>query len=779
LQAPTGSGKTLAALEPFLQAWERNDPRFPRKCFYVVPRRVLASQFYREYKAKAQARCPGMHVSIQTGDQSDDRRFNGDLIFCTIDQFLSSYLTMPYSLPHRLANVNAGALVGAYIVMDEFHLHDPSPTLPTALYVLKQLKQVAPILLMTATFSKEMLYQLAKWLDTDAECLSQDEVTQIDTDEGRRQARRRLWRVSDTPLTADAVLESHQHRSIALCNTVDRAQKLYRCLREQCRERGLDIEIRLLHSRFLPADRLAIEQEIIEKFGKDADRTQGSYIVVATQAIEVGLDITCEVLHTESAPASSLIQRAGRCARYASEAGTVIVYPVEKTLPYTDSQGEQVNAAYEWVRAHDNQVYTFEVEQQLVNDVASQHDQRVIDDLKLTQTTTQDNIIKILTTGDTAQAAQLLIRDADSRRLLIHPAPQELLADEKHSPYEAQGFGIAPTTLFKPFEHWKEVAASLNKPIEELVWRLEESDASDKENTQTPYRWKGVKDKKEFLMTAVIAISPLLANYNSKEGLVLDQGGDWQSSFVQPENKQVPFEYSKGYRLESYEEHIRLVLEAMNDTALVELERQMHALEQVAGWEHNTLVRAARLAALFHDVGKLSVKWQKWLRTYQAQINRPVPDGFRGAHTDSEKGNKLHEAASKSVNHLKSTHAVEGIVATIQVVSEILNNNEALGRATLSAMARHHAGFSNSFNDYQLVTDASVQIERTLKQSGTHLAKSLSIPKLLYSSAKTSQWEVADMFARPFHTCEWLAYLLLVRALRTADGEGTGRGAIH
>ena len=104
LQAPTGAGKTRAALAPYIEAFFDLPPdEFPRKCIYSVPMRVLANQFakdYTEYAASFERKFKRkLKVSIQTGDQPDDRRFEGDLIFCTIDQFLSSYLTMPYSLP--------------------------------------------------------------------------------------------------------------------------------------------------------------------------------------------------------------------------------------------------------------------------------------------------------------------------------------------------------------------------------------------------------------------------------------------------------------------------------------------------------------------------------------------------------------------------------------------------------------------------------------------------------------------------------------------------------
>ena len=45
--------------------------------------------------------------------------FRSDLIFTTIDQLLSSYVFLPVSLPDRVGNINAGALIGSLVVFDE------------------------------------------------------------------------------------------------------------------------------------------------------------------------------------------------------------------------------------------------------------------------------------------------------------------------------------------------------------------------------------------------------------------------------------------------------------------------------------------------------------------------------------------------------------------------------------------------------------------------------------------------------------------------------------
>src|SRR5205807_4881791 len=122
-------------------------------------------------------------------------------------------------------------------------------------------------------------------------------------------------------------------------NTVDRAIELASELR---RIVSSNVRVMLLHSRFFQQDRTKIEDKLNKEFGEDRQvHTLEPIILVATQVVEVGLNITCEALHTETAPASSIIQRAGRCARFAGERGQVFIYDVPK-----NDKGEPQYAPY-------------------------------------------------------------------------------------------------------------------------------------------------------------------------------------------------------------------------------------------------------------------------------------------------------------------------------------------------------------------------------------------------------------------------------------------------
>jgi CRISPR/Cas system-associated endonuclease/helicase Cas3 len=173
LRAPTGSGKTETAIAPFLFArnLKKNNQilnKFPNKLIYVVPLRTLATSL-RERTESLVRKWEGYNdlnrplvVTLQTGENPEDPRFEGDIIFCTIDQMLSSFLNIPYSVGRGSANVNCGAIFASYLVFDELHLLDPDRSFVTVLKVLQEVKGICPSLLMTATLTTELATRIVE-----------------------------------------------------------------------------------------------------------------------------------------------------------------------------------------------------------------------------------------------------------------------------------------------------------------------------------------------------------------------------------------------------------------------------------------------------------------------------------------------------------------------------------------------------------------------------------------------------------------------------------------
>ncbi|MEM7539425.1 MAG: CRISPR-associated helicase Cas3', partial [Chloroflexota bacterium] len=744
----------------------------------------LAASLSRRYRRR-------LKVTIQTGEQRKDTRFEGDIIFCTVDQFLISYLTMPYSLPNRLANLNAGAFVGAYIVFDEFHLLDPNSTLPTVLQIINQLQEVSQILLMTATFSKKMIKQLAEMTKAEWLLVSPDEAKQIATLQGTHPPKQRCWCTASAPLSADAVVREHQTRSLVLCNTVQRAQDIYRNIKTLCDEDTRKIHVLVLHSRFLQNDRKDIEDFLRVQFGRDAEdhpEYTESIIAVATQAIEVGVDITCETLHTELAPASSLIQRAGRCARYAGEEGKVIVYSVETYMPYgaeiPDNPNEEalwvkeMKAAFAWLTEHSGEVFAFEQEQAFVNAVATARDQSVLDGIQGGRVTRKHRVEQVLQGERLHDDQKLLIRNADSRRVLIHEHPDELLKN----PFSATGFNLSPTVLHGMFKRWME-RELWDEPEWRVQWLNEDQDKSitkdAAEANRTSYIWCPMNHRSLLDGARAIVVHPMLAGYLKDEGFMADLGEtDFRSEL--PNDAESKTWEGSSLKKETYEEHIRLVIEALKQVAKYEIEYPASVLERAAGWKTGSVMQTAWLTCLCHDIGKLSKGWQAWSHAYQAKIGDPAQRGEALAHTESEWGNKLHEDAERAVRkqHPRPNHAGESAYAAAGILAASLGEAQLeLAQAAMTAIMRHHTPFARECGRYTLVPDAFDHIENTLQYLPIELQTSVQIDQLIKEAASIPT-EFGSYMVLPTQKYAWAAYLLLVRSLRRADQEGTKRGSL-
>lgn len=100
---------------------------------------------------------------------------------------------------------------------------------------------------------------------------------------------------------------------VVVCNTVGRAQEMYDGLRAELNWNPG--EIRLLHSRFMAADRREREKELQKLVGKQGKRPD-RLIVVATQVIEQSLDVDFDLMISDLAPMDLLIQRMGRLHRH-------------------------------------------------------------------------------------------------------------------------------------------------------------------------------------------------------------------------------------------------------------------------------------------------------------------------------------------------------------------------------------------------------------------------------------------------------------------------------
>lgn len=815
LQAPTGAGKTAAALWPFLHAFRHDvDIPFPAQALYSVPMRVLANQFFEEYRALTQGLQlrEDLTLSIQTGEHPMDPEFHADLVFATIDQTLSSLLGVPYSLPDSRANLNVGAVLGSYLVFDEFHLF-PYEATRTLFHLLCHLRPVVPFVLMTATFSQTLLEELAAALDAEALVVSAEEAQAIAT-RGGQPPKKRCFFTHDKPLvkTPEKILQTHRQRTLVVLNTVERAQDLYRSLLEKgaqavpfgtliaeeeyrkvaqapipqeaarpllrrLREHLLCQKgpwVMLLHSRFSRGHRLVKEMLLRELWGPEGlKQEQPSLIVVATQVVEVGLDISAETLHTELAPAAAVIQRAGRCARYPGEQGEVHIYPVPSDSqdkpnyrPYGQSaiERETVEASWEAFRKRNGMVVGFPEEQAIINEAHGKQDKALVQSLRESAGEIWEAITAAITGGESGLRPQLIRDTLSNRTVLVYDAPRI----EEQSPFGREGFSLHIGTLHDKLEDLLALQDKLG-----LDWALRRLKTWD-EDGETGFQWVDVQRRDELKGAYLLAVHPRLAAYDAELGFRLAEPSDgtYQSQPLARPKPPRPNDYG-AYRLECYHEHIAA----------------MKRILETGPWKRRFAWLAARLAPLLevpeerlwqalyltlalHDVGKLQKEWQAWAWDYQRRIGEPLPDDHcLVAHTHSE-NTEAHRQAARAAQrkHKKPNHAGEGAYASFLLACKALED-DFLAKAVVTAIARHHSPWVEQAEKYEMHPRAKQALAEALKTLGLpkawadHLCTASTAPNLNHVLLEPPEPRANDAI-----WWGWWLYFLLVRNLRIADG---------
>jgi CRISPR-associated endonuclease/helicase Cas3 len=789
LQAPTGAGKTYAALYPLSYAL-REGRNFPGKCLYSVPMRVLANQFVEDYRDMV---TPGdfldrrteTPVSIQTGEHRDDPRLEAILTFATIDQTLSSFLVAPYSLSRREANLNVGAVVSSYLIFDEFHLFDSDSTLPTTLEMLKMVSGVTRFILMTATFTTPLLSELARMLNAEVVGGTAEEIAAF-AELPSQQKVRRYHTVSD-PLDADTVLRQHRGQTLVICNQVERTQALFESIRDQARQQLPDTKVLLLHSRMLREDRAKVEATLREALSKER-YSQANLIVVSTQAIEVGVDINSTVLHTELAPANSLVQRAGRCARYAGTEGDVYIYrttrnefgePMDLIEDYLPYQGQQEVIKLTWEAFSNEQgVLDYVGEHRILNHAHSASDQALCDALATKQSSHREAMVEVMAGRDPGNVSRL-VRDIFTQSILIHDQPETLL-DSEIAPYAIEGISLQPGTVAKYVKEWLDRSLPDEPPFR-VKGLIEQP--NPEQSRRAVYDWVSVTEARHLTGFAMFVVHPSLAGYDPVLGFLPHTGSAYRSTL--PPITSIPEGgRSYGYRLESYERHIELVMEQFK-TVWVPMEKTAARLESLYEWPKGSILHAARLAVVLHDTGKLSTGWQEAVRDWQTFIGETaqLEAGRAYAHTDNY--TPQHWALAKAFKGKKRPpHAGEGAIAVLPTLYDALC--DAAGKpigtlihATFTAIACHHTPHISEVGTFKLIPGALDLTQRLLR----HYFSGATPPLVKFPDVEQQKDVQLDEFlAAPsvaLHSEEhkaFLVYTLLVRALRLSDQKGTGAG---
>ncbi len=706
LQAPTGSGKTWAALAPFLYARSVGRPIADR-VLYALPLRSLATSLYNSTREDI-AKCSLLEgdpprVSIQTGESPDDQKFEADIVFTTIDQLLSSYLQHPVGLPDRCGNLNGGAIPGALVVFDEFHLLDAGRAMGTAIEMLQTFWREQPLtqfVVMTATLSRRSLEWLARELKAEIVDVPPDELAELHNEQGRV----RRYEYVPEPLTAEAVIAAHGgNRSIVIVNSVTKAQALYRELSSEDTKRrlGEGVEVRLLHSRFFEEDRRRIESDLAEWFGPKGKRS--NIVLVSTQTIEAGMDFSCENLHTEVAPLNAVIQRAGRCARRRCESGRVRVYDLE-----TNDKEEPRYGAYRPEREVVDATRTaliesvstpkplsFPEELELIDRVHTETEQRRLAGYANIHARRKE-VRKAM--ADTSNAClRELVRDIQNVNVVVTDEPERLRFDGREWP---ELLSISSLSL----------SGLLGHADAGSDWVFKAARDADVEGPTLRFNWVTVQTEREVRGEAwLLAINPRFARYSHDVGLELGVQGD---PVVRTRARAPIHRYS--YTKETYAQHVANVVRvgmAVESRYAVTTRRLAGsygvAPEMITDW--------LRCIWALHDVGKLSTDWQEAIWAWQ-DMKTPPDQTEREplAHSDYDPARDFE--ASKAAPR-RPPHAAEGAFAAAPaIVARFGDQNELTieaARAAVTAIATHHGPRTIPRRVFRLMSNATETVRRS------------------------------------------------------------------
>lgn len=234
----------------------------------------------------------------------------------TIDQALLGIIAVKHFFVRQFG------LAGKVVILDEVHTYDLyTSTLVTAL--VKRLRELqCTVIVLSATLTEARRRELldlpkARPLSRAYPLVSAAASSFIEHECEPPPSKTVHIRNVSNALSGRDVLERARRGECVLWirNTVDLAQETYSALRDDDASSGLPIA--LLHSRFPFFRREELENDWMERLGKEGSKRPAGCVLVSTQVAEQSVDIDADLLISDLAPTDMLLQRLGRLWRHA------------------------------------------------------------------------------------------------------------------------------------------------------------------------------------------------------------------------------------------------------------------------------------------------------------------------------------------------------------------------------------------------------------------------------------------------------------------------------
>lgn len=330
LEAPMGEGKTEAALYISYKMLELG---YSSGLYFALPTRLTSECMVERVKNFVSKIDDKGLVKLIHGGSISPHFFDTNAIdwfsskkkallapygVGTIDQALMSILRVKHN------DLRKFGLTGKVIILDEVHSYDiyTGTLIVELITALRELG--ATVIILSATLNK---YQCSKLIKNDSilnkkmdypsllyKTNTSMKLIPLPTEQYKQVIIEKSENTFMSCLSAINAAKNGQ-QVLWIENTVLEAQEKYKIIKANCEE---NIEIGLIHSKFIPAQRNINEKKWVKYYGKTSDsriREKGK-ILIGTQVLEQSLDIDCDILFTRMAPIDLLLQRIGRLWRH-------------------------------------------------------------------------------------------------------------------------------------------------------------------------------------------------------------------------------------------------------------------------------------------------------------------------------------------------------------------------------------------------------------------------------------------------------------------------------
>ncbi|MCX7704522.1 MAG: CRISPR-associated endonuclease Cas3'', partial [Planctomycetota bacterium] len=449
-------------------------------------------------------------------------------------------------------------------------------------------------------------------------------------------------------------------------------------------------------------------------------------VIIATQVVEAGVDISANIVLSELAPMDALLQRAGRCARWGGKGLFVVLAPnpTNNEMKYGDEDEtlkqympnfpkktedknrektklveEMFNKTKEQLQTNNDKPLRWELEKELVNSTMTDYLLYFIDERNDFGAKVFGQMATAVFKGDRNAAAET-VRSIDTVEVSIHGNPQSLGKLVWYLPRLSLSRGMLWHLLKKGAKIWyvKEKGEELDEETDIICESLSENDS--------------------IRLGSFYVIHPGHAKYDENNGLRVGEKGESLKSLDRKEGEEKKERAIQG-KLETWLEHALNTVKAFETVVLPKERYALEVLKRATRWDEKQILEALKLVIALHDLGKLTVEWQKGI--YNIIGKEWASNSEPLAHSGTFEGHAGKEGKKeekKTKFEKLPPHAPISAYVLGEGLSGLFNDKSNIARDMELAIAHHHSVHAISIPAFRFVERTKETILDALNKLG-------------------------------------------------------------